>query len=240
MKISIIVPNHGRDISKLLESIERSTYPADKIETIVVDMGKERSYQRNYGIKKATGKAYLILDSDQSISPNLLSECVVLMHRGYSAIYIPEIIIADSFFGKVRKFEREFYTGTSIDVPRFVLASCCPLFDDTMNGPEDSDWGNRIEGKRTISKSPLFHHDDISIWQYFKKKAYYTKSMAVYKNKHPNDKCLTFSYRCFGVFVENCKWRKILKHPILFICIMMIVFLRGIIYISTPKTKVET
>jgi hypothetical protein len=51
------------------------------------------------------------------------------------------------------------------------------------------------------------------------KKAYYSKSMAAYclkwKGKPVLKKQLGFYYRFLGVFIENGKWKKLLKHPIL-------------------------
>jgi glycosyltransferase involved in cell wall biosynthesis len=224
MKVSVIVPNHDRDLSVLMKSLPYG------IEFIEVNLGLERSRQRNIGIEKAEGEALLILDSDQSISKGLIQECIQLVEKGFSSVYIPEVIVATSFFGRIRKFEREFYTGTAIDVPRFVLKSACPMFDETLSGPEDADWGNRIPGLRTISKNVLFHHDDISFMEYCRKKAYYTKSMKRYAAKWPEDKCLKIWYRCFWVFIENWKWMKILRHPILSLGILFLLIIRGVIY----------
>lgn len=248
MKVSVIVPNHGRDITVLKNSL-----PPD-VELIHINRGLERSAQRNIGIKEATGEALLILDSDQSISPGLIEECIGLMAEGYSCIYIPEIIVAKSWFGKVRAFERTFYTGTAIDVPRFVRAAVCPKFDVDLIGPEDADWANKLrimkipagndidispgavnyvfkKLKFTTSERCLYHHDDLSIWEYFRKKSFYAKSMRKYAEKWPNDKCLDWKYRCFGVFVENGKWKKIIRHPLLSLGVLTIIFIRGIIYV---------
>jgi glycosyltransferase involved in cell wall biosynthesis len=227
MKVSVIVPNHGRDLTTLKASLPWW------VELLVIDRGFERSKQRNMGILEATGDFFLFLDSDHSISPGLIEECCGLVLDGYNSIYIPEVIVAKSFFGKVRNFEREFYTGTAIDVPRFVVKKACPFFDERLHGPEDSDWGNRIKGKRAISRQVLYHHDDISIREYFSKKAYYAKSLVRYRRKWPNDKCLKFSYRCWGVFVENGKWKKLVRHPVFSFCIFLIVLVRGIIYVKT-------
>ena len=86
-----------------------------------------------------------------------------MMEQGYDCLYIPEVIIAKSFFGRIRAFERTFYTGTAIDVPRFVRKECCPMFNEELTGPEDADWGNRIPGKRGITQNVLYHYDDISL-----------------------------------------------------------------------------
>ena len=229
MLVSVVVPSHkGRDLTPLIESVKRSTHT--NTELIIVDEGLERSKQRNIGMQRAKGDAYLILDSDQSISPNLIAECVVRCRHGFSSCYIPEIIIAKSFFGKIRAFERTFYTGTAVDVPRFVLRLRCTPFDETLTGPEDADWGRKIRGYRTTTKSVLYHHDDVSLLEYVRKKAYYTKSMNLYMKLNPDDQCINIWYRCVTVFIENGKWRNLIKHPILSIGIAFILLIRGVIY----------
>jgi glycosyltransferase involved in cell wall biosynthesis len=225
MLVSVVVPNHGRDLTVLKASL-----PKD-VELIVVDEGKERSEQRNIGIDRATGKYLLILDSDQSVSPGLIDECVTLMRAGYSCLFIPEIIVAKSWFGKLRAFERTFYTSTAIDVPRFVRADHCPKFDTSMSGPEDADWGNRIKGFRGTTTRPLFHHDDVPIGEYFRKKAYYSKSMKRYAEKWPHDPCINLKYRCWDVFVQNGKYKQLLKHPVFALGIIALLIGRAIVWL---------
>lgn len=228
MRVSVIVPNHNRDISKLEDSLKKSTYL--DWELLHINRGLERSEQRNIGINEANGDAFLILDSDQSVSPCLIKECVKLAKQGFSAVFIPEVIIADSFFGKIRNFERSFMNGTHVDVPRFVIKKACPLFDLTMSGPEDADWGQRIPGLKTISENVMYHHDDISFIEYCRKKAYYTKSMKRYIAKWPKDPCINLKYRCWTIFTENGKWKRLLKHPILTLGIVFLLITRGVIF----------
>jgi glycosyltransferase involved in cell wall biosynthesis len=222
--VSVIVPNHNRSIDAIRASVPRN------VELFEVYLGMERSRQRNIGIMHSKGKYLLILDSDQSISEGLIDECLELMEQGYSALYIPEVIVASSFFGRVRAFEREFYTGTAIDVPRFVRRDCCPLFNEDLNGPEDADFGNRIKGERAVTRGVLYHHDDISFVEYCRKKTYYTKSMARYKELWPDDPCLSLRYRCWTVFVSGGKWKRLLRHPILTLGIIFVLGVRGWIY----------
>jgi len=230
LKVSIIVPNNGRDITLLRRSIDASTYR--NTELIVIDRGFERSAQRNIGIRESTGECLLFLDSDQSVSPRLIAECVELVKLGYAAIYIPEIIMVRSFFDRVRRFEREFYTGTAIDVPRFVVRHNCPEFCEFLTGPEDADWGNRLKGYKKVSKNWLYHHDHVTVWEYLKKKAYYTKSMKMYAKLWKNDPVLNLKYRLITVFTENGKWKKLLRHPVLTLGIIFILLIRGVIYLG--------
>lgn len=224
MKVSVVVANHGRDLTMLRYSLPLY------VEFIEVNIGLERSAQRNIGIKKATGDIIIWLDSDQTLSEGLVDEIKDLIRCGYTAIYIPEIIVARSFFGAIRAFERTFYVGTAIDVPRAVLRSECPLFDETISGPEDALWGSKIKGMKGTSKRPLYHHDDIGFFEYCRKKAYYSKSMKRYAQLNPDDRCLNLKYRCFDVFVEDGKWKKILRHPILTLGVFGLLIVRGVIY----------
>lgn len=230
--VSVIIPTHKTDniLGSCIQFIQNSTY--HNFEIIVVDEGLERSAQRNIGMKRAKGDYFLILDSDQLISPKLIEECVAKANDGFETLYIPEKIITKGFFGYLRNWERGFYTGTAVDVVRFVRSGC-PEFDEELTGPEDSDWDRRVVGNRAVTVNHLSHLDNVSFIKYFQKKAYYCKSMKRFKEKNPNDKVLNFWWRCFGVYLESGKYRRVLKRPDLFICLMAVVFIRGGIYLCT-------
>jgi glycosyltransferase involved in cell wall biosynthesis len=66
----------------------------------------------------------------------------------------------------------------------------------------------------------LYHNEDEqSLARYLSKKSYYSGSMKTYVDKWPNDpdvaKQLGLTYRFFGVFLEDGKWRQLLGHPLL-------------------------
>ena len=224
--VSVVVPNHNRDITKIKEALP--TW----VEFIEVNLGLERSKQRNIGIEQANGKYILYLDSDQIPSQGLIEECWNLGEMGFTAIYIPEVITTKGFFGYLRNWERQFYTATPIDCVRFIRKDACPFFDESMSGPEDADHDRRVKGLRTTTTNVVYHADNETFLSYLKKKAYYTKSMKKFDKKWPNDKCLNFWWRCFGVFFEKGKWKKVLQRPDLFICLMGLIALRGVIYIT--------
>ena len=172
MKVSVVVANNDRDINTLKYSLYKT------VEFIEVNLGFERSKQRNIGIKKATGDIVLWLDSDQTVQRGLIEEIQNLISKGYTSLYIPEVLVVKSFFGKIRKFEREFYTATAVDVPRAVRRIKCPLFNEELHGPEDADWGRRVIGMRGTTKKVIYHHDDIGILEYFRKKNLLRKEYA--------------------------------------------------------------
>lgn len=230
MKVSIIVPNHGRDISAIRKVADKMP----EVELLEVDLGLERSAQRNIGICSATGDYIFVLDSDQVPTKALIYECMNIMERnpGCNGIYIPEIIRGDDWFTKLRNYERQFYTGTCIDCVRFVRAKICPLFDESMSGPEDADFDLRIPPIKLTSRYPLYHDDHVSFREYLKKKSYYTKSMRKFLENNPDAKVLRWWYRIFGVFMENGKWMKLLRHPVMAFKLYLLIFIRGIIYLK--------
>jgi glycosyltransferase involved in cell wall biosynthesis len=227
MLISIVVPNNGRDITHIEKAVE--AFPG--VEVIEVNLGFERSKQRNIGIDHARGEYILILDSDQIVTASVLYECLETMRENpdVSALYIPEMIIGKDWFTKLRNFERRFYTGTVIDCVRFVRRPCL-AFDENITGPEDADWDIRIGGKRLTTIFPLYHHDNISLRNYIKKKAYYVEGQRRFAKKHPKAKVLDLKYRCIWVFLERGKWKILLKHPIMSLKLLGLIILRGIIY----------
>ena len=254
--VSAVIPIIRNDphVAGCVEAIKNSTYK--NVEIIVVDEGKERSYQRNVGIKKARGEYLIWIDSDMLLHPNLLEDCVKKIEDGSdfyainltstgtekittkpTAIYIPERIVTEGWFGRLRDWERQFYNGSLVDVVRFIRTADCPLFDEELHGVEDSDWERQIKVKNFVTSDyPFYHHDKVGVIRYLKKKAYYAKSLGAYKRKNPNDKLLTFKYRCWDVFVQNGKWKRLISRPDLAIQMFILVFARGVIYLCAKKS----
>lgn len=233
MKVSCIIPivRNDKHVEGCIEAIRSSTHK--DVEIIVVDEGRERSYQRNVGIKKATGEYLIWIDSDMRLHPRLLEDCIEKI-KNHTAVYIPERIVTEGWFGRLRDWERQFYNGSLVDVVRFIRTKDCPLFDEELHGVEDSAWERQIvanspEAKFSTSDYPFYHHDKVGLIKYLKKKAYYAKSLNAYRRRNPNDKLLTFKYRCWTVFTENGKWKRLLKRPDLAIQMFLLVFARGVI-----------
>ena len=227
--ISAIVPIIRNDphVAGCVQAIKDSTYK--QVEIIVVDENRERSYQRNFGIKKAQGEYLIWIDSDMLLHPKLLEDCIGKI-QGHTAVYIPERIVTEGFFGYLRDWERQFYNGTLVDVVRFIRTEDCPLFDETLHGVEDSDWERQIKDKNfTTSDFPFYHHDKVGLVKYLRKKAYYARSLNQYRAKNPDDKLLTFRYRCFQIYTENGKWKRLLSRPDLAFLVALLLLARGII-----------
>jgi glycosyltransferase involved in cell wall biosynthesis len=245
--ISVIITtkNEEKNIENCLKSIISQTFK--NIELIVVDnfsedktaeiakkyavrvysKGNERSSQRNYGAKIATGEYLIYLDADMILGPTVIDVCAKKCESyNIDALYVPERIVGDGFWIKVRDFERSFYTGTVIDAVRFVRKDLFVQvggFDETLIGPEDWDFDRKIRnaGKTAVVDVPLYHNEgQFNMNRYLKKKGYYVEGLQKYAEKWgPNDlettKQIGIPYRLLGVFVEKGKWKKLTRHPLL-------------------------
>lgn len=152
-KIEIIVVDNGSE--------DKTKELAKKYTDKVYDKGPERSAQRNYGmIEKARGEYVMFVDCDMILSPNLVKESVEAMeHNDYVALHLPEIVLGDKYWSRVRRFERTFYDGTVIDGARFFKKSVFKKvggFDSNMSGPEDWDIDKKMkqEGKIHLLQKP--------------------------------------------------------------------------------------
>jgi hypothetical protein len=82
----------------------------------------------------------------------------------------------------------------------------------------------------------IFHNEDEqSLGVYLSKKAYYSGSMDAYKSKWSESpevkKQLGLKYRYLSVFVENGKWKKLIRHPDLATGMYILRFLVGARYL---------
>ena len=264
VSVVITTKNEEKNIENCLKSVKKQDYPEDKIEIIVVDnnssdktkkiareytdkvfnKGPERSAQRNFGIRKSAGKYVIYLDADMILSKNVIKECVKKLEENDNilALYIPEIILGNSFWNKVRRFERSFYNATVIDCVRFVRKNAFERvggFDENMSGPEDWDFDKKIRklGKVDIIKTPIFHNEiDFNLKKYLRKKSYYAESFNAYIKKWgENDpdikRQLGSFYRFFVIFFEGGKWKKLIRHPIFTVGMYFLRILVGLNYL---------
>ena len=267
--VVITTKNEEKNIESCLQSIKNQTFK--NIELIVVDnfsedktaelakkysakvyfKGNERSAQRNYGAQVARGEYLIYLDADMILSPTVIEECVAKCERdNVDALYVPERIVGDGFWIKVRDFERSFYTGTVIDAVRFVrrdLFLQVGGFDETLVGPEDWDFDRKIRkvGRTGIVIVPLYHNEGrFSMKRYLKKKGYYTDGIQKYIKKWGSNDLETAKqvgvwYRLMGVFIEKGKWKKLIRHPIYLIAMYCLRLRVAIEYLQGIKQHNE-
>ena len=213
----------------------------------VLDKGPERSAQRNLGWREASAPWVVILDADMILPEPTIQE-ILAIARGKSAAarayWIPEVRTGAGLRVKARNFERSFYDGTCIDALRLFHKSVLEAtggYDETLiAGPEDWELDIRIRATGApcaVLTQHLIHNEKrLTFKRMLEKKAYYTKSFAAYRAKWPDHPAVKrqFSplYRFVGVFVEKGKWRKVLRHPILFAVMMVERVAVGFVYLA--------
>lgn len=211
-----------------------------------------RGAQLNFAITKTHSSLIFFPDADMTFDKRLLEEAVnIFAHDDVDCLYIPEVIIGKGFFGKIRNFERSFYNTTCIDAVRIVRKSLfleVGGFDEKNIrwGPDDWDFTIMLKKKTqkfSITKNKIYHHEEnINLRKYLIKKWQYTAVFGEYIKKWGTDnldikKQFGFFYRYFGVFIENGKWKKILSHPLLSLCMLIIRISIGMSYISRKLFK---
>ena len=233
----IVVDNYSSD--KTIEIAKKFT---DKVYT----KGTQRSAQLNFGVQKAKGEYILYLDADMILSERVIIECIdKCENEDYDALYIPEKIIGNGFWMDVRDFERSFYNATCIDTVRFVRRDKfleTGGFDENLDfGPDDWDFDRRVKevGKVRIVTASLYHNEGrFNLKMYLEKKGRYSKTFNKYVQKWCKDdpkikKQLGIWYRLFGVFIEDGKWKKLLRHPIKTFGVCFLRFMVGITYLRS-------
>lgn len=234
----IVVDNFSTDSTK--EISERYT---DK----VYERGPERSAQRNYGmLHVAKGEYVMYVDADMTLSPSLVTEAVRKMHNDESlvGVYIPLRWVGGNWIVRCKGFEREFYDASILDAVRFVSRGAfldAGGFDERLYGGEDWDLDRRIGrvGKLDSITSEMYHYEDcdITLKKYLRKMMYYAPNLDIYIQKWGKAdpiirKQFGLIYRYFFVFLENGKWRIILKHPFLAVGMYWLKILVGIVFSS--------
>ena len=238
----IVVDNASTDETKSI---------ASSLGARVFDKGPERSAQRNLGWRESAADWVVVLDADMILPPETVAEILALAAEGTAsgvdACWIPEVRTGTGLRVKARNFERSFYDGTCIDALRLfrktVLAKTGGYDENLIAGPEDWELDIRVLATGAVCKVLKHHlvHNEkrLTFKRMLEKKAYYTKSFAAYQAKWPNHpavkKQFSAYYRFVGVFVEKGKWKKVLRHPILFCVMMFERFAVGLTYLKNRK-----
>lgn len=245
----IVVDNYSDDATEeLARSFGTKVY-------LVRGKPSQGCIQRNLGAKKSKGKYLLFLDHDMEMSKNFLENFAYDVDKTKNTIdawYIPERVIANNeFLSSVRTFEKSCYDGTVINAARIIKKEKFALtkggYDITLsNGP--ADWDMDIQLKRlgcrfaTLTAYINHHEEQLSFWRYITKKKLWLKGIDLYKKKWYqkdisiyNDvvkKQFGFYYRLFGVFIENGKWKRLVRNIHLYLAILIIKIFVGVVYLS--------
>ena len=211
------------------DSVDETAAIAGAAGVRVIRQGPERSAQRNRDWRETTGRYVCFLDADMRMPSDTLAEIRtrVCTPDAPDALYIREKRVGTGWWIRVRNFERSFYDATCIDALRVfsrALLEKTGGYDPEITGFED--WDLDIQcaaaGARTaLTDRALLHDEGEFSWRrHLLKKGYYAGFADRYRAKwgarHPAlRRQLGIGYRFFGVFLENGKWRRALRHPLL-------------------------
>jgi glycosyltransferase involved in cell wall biosynthesis len=270
--VSIVMPtkNSANTLGNALESINNQTYR--NYEIIIVDnhstdatlviartytnkiyiMGPERTAQVNFGIKNAQGKYIYRIDSDWILEPTVLEQAVKKCEdEGFDAILIhnsddPTV----SFWGKVRKFERDMYQQDDLNVAaRFIrkdIFDKVGYFDEKMVAVEDYDLHNRIVAAGykigRISAKETHVGAPGTLMEVIKKHYYYGTTLQEFLAKNPKRGMKQLS-PLRPAYTRH--WKLFFKHPVMavgFLVYQVARYSSGIIgyMVVAAKTKHST
>jgi glycosyltransferase involved in cell wall biosynthesis len=246
--VTVIVPtrNSARTLEACLQTIRSQTY--SPIELVVVDnhssdqscqianryadlvetFGPERSAQRNRGAHLSHGEYLLFVDSDMTVTPLVVGECVdAVRATGSPGVIIPEVSVGEGFLARCRALERSCYLGDdTIEAARFFPRSVFEKsggFDENLMAMEDWDLSIRVSsGKRLARIEGLIVHDEgrLRLTALLAKKRYYAASSLAYWRKHGRSTLGQANLVFRPAFLRS--WRRLVRHPILtagFLCL---------------------
>ncbi len=239
--VSVIVPtrNSAKTLDACLQSIRLQVYMP--IELIVIDnqssdltpdiarrhaeivdsFGPERSAQRNHGARLAHGDYLLFVDSDMTLSRDVVGDCVrAALSSGAPGVIIPETSVGEGFWAQARALERSCYVGDdTIEAARFFPRAEFEKsggFNENLVAMEDWDLSKRIAGGRRLPRtSSDIQHDEgrLRLASALAKKRYYGAATRVYWRTHGRPALGQINLVFRPAFLRN--WKRLLQHPLL-------------------------
>lgn len=211
--VSVIVPtrNSARTLAECLKSVRAQTYP--HLESIVIDNrsddatpqiasaladvfltgGRERSAQRNLGARRACGEYLLFVDSDMTLEPEVIGECVAAAESA-DVVIVPEASFGEGLWARAKELERSCYHGdATIEAARFFRTETFVAtggYDEALDAGEDWDLHERARarGARIGRTEALIQHDEgqLKLRRLVAKKFAYGRALNGYRRKHPD------------------------------------------------------
>jgi glycosyltransferase involved in cell wall biosynthesis len=237
--VSVVVPtrNSARTLEACLKSVRQQGH--SRIELIVVDnhssdntlriarqycdfvevAGPERSAQRNLGAQLAHGDYLLFIDSDMTLAPGVVGDCLDAVGAvDAPGVIIPEVSVGNGFWAHCRALERSCYVGDdAIEAARFFPRSSFDEsggFDEKLTAFEDWDLSIRIAAGRRLPRTATYiTHDEgrLRLGAVLSKKRDYGGSFHSYWRKHGYSSLGQANPVFRSAFRRN--WRTLLRHP---------------------------
>jgi len=212
--VSVVIPTYNsvRTIGTCLESVRRQSYP--NLEVIVVDNrsrdGTEAACHasgltdlkvitarsgmtqaRNIGISASRGDFILSLDSDMSLTPDVIRESVDLcISAKVHAVIIPEAAVGEGFWAECVALEKTMYYGDPlVEAARFFRRRVFERiggYDENLLAGEDNDLHIRVlHSGHSVGRvgSHMLHREGSSLRVIARKKFRYGASLTRYIRK---------------------------------------------------------
>ena len=261
--VSIIIPTKesARTLESCVLSCNNQSYK--NIEVIVVDnfstdhtqkiseslgakfitCGPERNLQRPAGADIAQGDWLVFIDSDMTLSPYMIEDCLaqVTKNKSLKAFILPELSEGTGFWSRCKILERSCYLHykpmEGIRMMEKQAYASTGGWDKTLIAGEDYDLFEKfIKAAYKIGRSHEFivHNEGhIQIIPYLKKKFYYGKFIRDYLKNAKQRKTGSMA-RNFFLF-RTCyykNWQKLIKHPFLYIGMFFLIGMTQIMYFA--------
>ena len=218
--IELVVVDNGSDDG----TFELAQAHAD----IAIRSGNERSAQRNRGAQLAHGDYLLFIDSDMSLRPDVVSQCLTALDlAGASAAVVPEVSVGRGFWANCRALERSCYLGDDlVEAPRFFTRRAFESvggFDEDLIAFEDWDLSIRLASESRFPRANAWIvHDEgrLRLLGCLAKKRYYAGSLLAFWRKHGINGLRRANSIARPAFARN--WRKLARHPLLAIGIIVL------------------
>jgi glycosyltransferase involved in cell wall biosynthesis len=206
--VTVVVPtkNAARTLRACLESIVRQSV---RCSLVVVDCGSVDdskaiasgfadlvlsaapgfSVQRNVGARALSADVIGFIDADMVVGERVVEQAIEQIAAGAGSVVVPERSFGESYWAKVRAFERSMYLGI-LESPRFFsydLFEALGGYDEDLAAMEDTDLGLRASTRTRVGRtSDVFLHNEgaLTYLKACRKKAGYATGIAAFRRKH--------------------------------------------------------
>lgn len=251
-KYEVIIVDNGSDDSTLKI--------AKKFRVKVIDCkGKppQVAKQRHIGASVAKGEYLYFMDHDMELSMNFLKNFSNKMldpeFRNKDAWYVQEKIITNSkILSIVRNFEADFLRDTVISAARIIKKNAYLSINgyDKKLSAGPADWDLNIQltladaNFGNFNKFVFHHEENLNIKSYIFKKTLYIKGEEIYKRKWRKNKKIysnivtkqySLKYRIFWIFIENQKWKELIRNIDKYLLFLIIKLLLVTVYVYKRK-----
>ena len=206
--VTVVVPtkNAARTLLACLESIasqsvrcglvvvdcgsaDDSKAIASGFADLLLDAAPNPSLQRNVGARALPADIIGFVDADMVVGGHVVEQVIEQIAAGSGSVVVPERSFGETYWAKVRTFERSMYLG-ALESPRFFshdLFAAVGGFDEDLIAMEDTDLGLRASTRASVGRtSDMVLHDEgpLTYLAACRKKANYATGVAAFRRKH--------------------------------------------------------